>query len=188
MENSEKTIEPVHLFRIKNLERKLASMQIAERRKFLADTKLKGNYIWQLRQEPGTKHWRGLGFVKARDLEAHAHWKTHELDAEISLQQQEELGQNRATPQLDAVRSGNNVRAIRLAVQSLFNILSEKTPDVAKAVAADLRASAGTEFSGQGFLSVLLGILEEDHGIAATVTEVSPLPQVLKSSKRARAG
>lgn len=61
--------------------------------------------------------------------------------------------------ELAASRSKNDVRALRYAVQGMLTILHEKQPDVALAVAQEIAALAGVEFSYRGFLNVLLSLL-----------------------------
>lgn len=178
-------VEPVHQIRLANVERIIASLPSMQARKaFLARNKLQGNNIWQLRQPPGTEHWRAIGFNKARAIEQREQLEPMSLDqapASTILTVAEPVipyGQSRPK---------NNVLALQYAIQSFASVLHENRPELAAAVAKDIVETAGTVFSGQGFLSTLVGILQGAPQMSEAAPPSVRQPVVSSTSKRAGA-
>lgn len=92
------------------------------------------------------------------------------------------------SPEYPVVRSKNDMRAVRYALQSLFSVLHEKQPSVAEAVARDIVETAGPQFSGQGFLNTLLGMLRGVDDTSEEVQDETRQAQDAPASKRAASG
>ena len=172
-----KKVEPVHAVRLSNLERMIASQPSkAAQSAFLKRNKLQGNNIWQMRQPPGSAHWRPIGYEKARAIEKNEKLEEMALDAPA-------LGE--VSPAVAQSRSKNNVLALRLAMQSFGTVLHSSRPDIAEVVARDIVASAGVEFSQQAFLNTLVSLLLGVEQMSAE--DLKELLQQRASSKPRRA-
>lgn len=156
-------------------------------RKLAAKIGVDPNQVYQwLRAKPGDKQQRNMGKSSARDAETALGLPRGWFDVDHSG---ETATQSQAlSPGMAESRPKNNVKALRIAMQSLFSVLHERMQDVAEAVAADIVETAGTEFAAQGFLNTAIGILRGVQQTSEGVVPVAPPVPAAPKSKRARAG
>jgi hypothetical protein len=139
------------------------------------------NQVWQWITT--SKRGRNISNTMAREIEPKLGRPRGWLDEDHSDQSSERLLERGIVP-VDS-RSKNNMRALRFAVQSLFSVLHERMQDVAEDVAEDIVATAGSEFSGQGLLNTLVGILRGVEQTSEGAVPSPPQPPVSSASKRA---
>jgi len=140
---------------------------------------LNHKHLSQMLATLGKAGWRGVGNDIVDQLET---------DTQLKLGK----GWFDATDVIEPLSAGiadsrpkNNVKALRLAIQSLFSVLHATQPKLASAVAEDIVETAGTEFVGQGFLNTLVHILRGDGQTSEAGLTTTPQAQVLPTSRRA---
>lgn len=146
------------------------------------------NHLWQMLQEPDSENFRQMGDQMAQRLEMNCGLEPGAMDTEPPSGAAPQPAPPATAPaSLDQAkaRMRNDVRALRIAQQSFFTILSANRPDLAADVADDILRTAGTEFSQQGFLAILLGILQGEPGTSAAVPPNPRKPPVFSASKLA---
>lgn len=144
------------------------------------------NQVYQWIKATGKKR-RNMGNATARKAELALNRPKGWLDKERSS----ELAPNPPAAPFeiaDSLRPKNNVKALRIAMQSLFVVLHANMRDIAEAVAEDIVETAGTEFAAQGFLNTAVGILRGVRQTSAGVVPAAPQAPGAARSKRERAG
>lgn len=144
------------------------------------------NQVYQWLRVDGGKQRRNMRKDMARAIEEKIGRPKGWLDQTHAITEQSST--YALSPEFPAVRAKNDMRAIRFAVQSLFAVLHEKQPAVAEAVAKDIVETAGTQFSGQGFLNTLLGTLRGVDDTSEEAPVEIPQAPALPASKRAVPG
>jgi hypothetical protein len=139
---------------------------------------LNPKHLSQMLSTPGGGGWRGVGDDIVEKLEA---------DKKLNLQPGHfdavEVSELPAAVVAEP-RPKNNVKALRIAMQSLFSILHAKMQDTAEAVASDILETAGTEFVEESILDTLVGILRGEQQ-NEELAEKAPQPsQSSQASKR----
>jgi hypothetical protein len=136
-------------------------------------------HLSQMLATPGGSGWRGVGDKIVEQLEGDPKLKLPKgwFDAtEVSEPLSAGLADNRPK---------NNVKALRLAIQSLFSVLHERHVDLAEAVAQDILETAGTEFAGQTILHILVGTLRGEQRTSEEEQTPAPRSPALRASGRA---
>jgi hypothetical protein len=141
------------------------------------------NQVYQWLKPEGAKASRSIHRDTCREIEPLLGRPKGWLDIDHSDEQAMQSSLRSTGPELVAVRSKNHVKAMRFALQSLFSVLHDKMPKLAEDVAADIVETAGTEFSGAGFLNTLVGYL---RGAEHTLGEEDLEPPQVQASQASR--
>jgi len=143
------------------------------------------NQVYQWLKAAGDKQRRNMTGTTARKAEAALDRPRGWLDTDHSGDAATAPAQ--LSEGMAESRPKNNVRALRIAMQSFGTILRERMPTVAEDVAADIVEVAGTEFASHGFLGTLVGILKGAQQTSEASPHAAPQAQASSASRRARA-
>lgn len=135
-------------------------------------------YLSQMLRDHGKPDWRPVGNGTVKTLETNQELKLPRGYFDALQINEQALGQAESRPK-------NNVKALRIAVQSLFSVLHAKMQDTAEAIAEDILETAGTEFVQESILDTLVGTLRGDPQNEGSAEKAPRPAQSSPTSKRA---
>lgn len=146
------------------------------------------NHLSQMLRPLKSKNWRGVGDDTVEKLQSD---KTLGLSKGwMDVDHTAETAPPDLRPSIvEAAEnpSWNQLRSMRMALQSLLSALHAHRPDIAEEVAMDIVETAGTEFASHGLLGLFVGILRPDHDTPATAPRETQPHRSSKASKHATA-